>query len=88
MKPNNNIFVTFYKQNKNPMKKTILSLAFAGSLMIATSACNSSKNMAGSSDSTKMDSTMNKPMDTTKSKMPMDTSKSTPPDTTKQMPKM
>ncbi|KIA92105.1 coproporphyrinogen III oxidase [Pedobacter kyungheensis] len=62
------------------MKKTILSLAFAGSLIIATSACNSSKNMAGSSDSTKMDST--KVMDTTQ-KM-TDTTKKMP-DTTKQM---
>lgn len=63
------------------MKKIILSLAFAGSLMIATSACNSSKNMAGSSDSTKTDST--KVMDTTQ-KMTDTTTKKVP-DTTKQM---
>jgi len=62
------------------MKKIILSLAFAGSLMIATSACNSSKNMAGSSDSTMTDSTTTAPMDTT--------STTTPPDTTKTMPPM
>ncbi|SES05640.1 hypothetical protein SAMN04488023_12844 [Pedobacter rhizosphaerae] len=68
------------------MKKIILSLAFAGSLMIATSACNSSKNMAGSSDSTKVDSTT-APLDTTKTTTPPDTTK-LPPDTTKKMPPM
>ncbi|GGI26172.1 hypothetical protein GCM10008119_21320 [Pedobacter mendelii] len=75
---------------KKTMKKIILSLAFAGTLMVATSACNSSKNMAGSSDSTMMDSTKaTTPMDTTKTTTPPDTSKTTmPPDTTKKMPPM
>lgn len=70
------------------MKKIILSLAFAGSLMIAASACNSSKNMAGSSDSTKMDSTTTPIADTTKKTTPPDTMKTKVPDTTKNMPKM
>ncbi|RDC58373.1 coproporphyrinogen III oxidase [Pedobacter chinensis] len=61
------------------MKKIILSLAFAGSLMIATSACNSSKNMAGSSDSTLTDSTTTAPMDTTSTTTPPDTTRTTPP---------
>ncbi|WP_231491839.1 coproporphyrinogen III oxidase [Pedobacter sp. Leaf170] len=68
------------------MKNLILSLAFAGTLMVATTACNSSKNMAGSSDSTMADSTATTaPMDTTKtSTTPMDTAKTTtPPDTMK-----
>lgn len=71
------------------MKKIILSLAFAGTLMIAASACNSSKNMANSSDSTKMDSTTTPMADTTKKMTtPPDTMKKTIPDTTKNMPKM
>lgn len=70
------------------MKKIILSLAFAGTIMIATSACNSSKNMAGSSDSTTTDSTTTAPMDTTKTTTPADTSKTMPPDTTTKTPPM
>lgn len=77
---------------KKTMKKIILSLAFAGTLMVATSACNSSKNMAGSSDSTMMDSTSTTttPMDTTRTTTtPPDTTKTTmPPDTAKKMPPM
>lgn len=63
------------------MKRLVLSLAVVGSLMIATSACNSSKNMAGSSDSSKKDSTKTAPMDTTKAAKPDSTK--TMPDTTK-----
>lgn len=68
------------------MKRTILSLAFAGSLMLAASACNSTKSVSGSTDSTKVvdsTTTMKTTVDTTKK----DTSKTTPPDTTK-TPKM
>jgi hypothetical protein len=63
------------------MKKTILSLAFAGSMILAVSACNSTKNVSGSSDSTAIDSTSITPAvtDTTVK----DTSKTMPPDTTK-----
>nr|WP_068890757.1 coproporphyrinogen III oxidase [Pedobacter panaciterrae] len=61
------------------MKKLILSLAFAGSVIIATSACNSTKNMSGTADSTAIDTTM-KSVDTSKT-MPADTTK-LPPDTT------
>jgi hypothetical protein len=46
------------------MKKMILSLAIAGSLIIAASACNSTKNVSNSTDSTKVDSTTI-PVDTT-----------------------
>jgi len=73
------------------MKKLILSLAFGATIMVATSACNSSKNMAGSTDSTMTDSTTTTaPMDTTKTTTtPPDTmKKTTPPDTTKTMPPM
>lgn len=55
------------------MKKLILSLVCAGSVMIAASACNSTKNVSGSSDSTRTDTTMK----------PVDTTKTLPPDTTK-----
>ncbi len=61
------------------MKKLIFSLAFAGSLIIATSACNSTKNVSGTNDSTAIDTTI-KPVDTNKA-MPADTTK-LPPDTT------
>lgn len=72
-----------HKHLKNTdMKKLILSLAFAGSLMMAVSACNSTKNVSGSADSTLTDTTM-KPIDTarmdTTKKMPMDTTQSKPP---------
>jgi hypothetical protein len=61
------------------MKRTILSLAIAGSMILAASACNSTKSVSGSSDSTVMDSTATTtPMDTMKT----DTGK-TMPDTTK-----
>jgi|GEM_PF-422176 len=88
LKPNDNKVVKFINNNKKTMKKIILSLAFAGSLMIATSACNSSKNMAGSTDSTKTDSTTTAPADTTKTSTPPDTTTKMPPDTTKKMPPM
>ena len=74
------------------MKKMILSLAVAGSMILATSACNSTKNLSGSSDSTGADSTsMSTPATT-----PMDTSQqtadttrtTTPPDSTKTLPPM
>ena len=63
------------------MKKTILSLAFAGSMILAASACNSTKNVSGSSDSTAIDSTSITPAvaDTAVK----DTAKTMPPDTTK-----
>jgi hypothetical protein len=59
------------------MKKMILSLAVAGSMIIATSACNSTRNMSDNTDSTTMDSTA----------MPVDTNGTVdtttmPPDTT------
>ncbi|MHA4895665.1 coproporphyrinogen III oxidase [Pedobacter sp. PWIIR3] len=61
------------------MRKLVLSLAFAGSLMIAATACNSTKNVSENSDSTMKDSTV-MPVDTTvkdTTKMPV-----MPPDTT------
>jgi len=60
------------------MKKLILSLAFAGSIAIATTACNSTKNVSGTSDSTTVDSTM-MPVDTART---ADTTMTMPPDTT------
>jgi hypothetical protein len=69
------------KRLKNPeiMKKLILSLAFAGSIMIAASACNSTKSVSGTSDSTMTDSTA-VPVDT--AAVPVDTTTTAPPDTT------
>ncbi|MES2457250.1 MAG: coproporphyrinogen III oxidase [Bacteroidota bacterium] len=61
------------------MKKLILSLAFAGSIMIAASACNSTKNVSDTTDSTAVDTAM-VPIDTTKV-VPVDTT-TVPPDTT------
>ena len=69
------------------MKRTILSLAFAGSMILAASACNSTKNVSGSSDSTTVDTSkvaMPPAADTAKT----DTVKTTPPDTTKKTPPM
>ena len=63
------------------MKKMILSLAFAGSFILAVSACNSTKSASETSDSTTVDSTMSTPVDTNT----VDTSKTTPPDTTTKM---
>jgi hypothetical protein len=63
------------------MKKTILSLAFAGSMILAASACNSTKNVSGSSDSSTMDSTSITPAMTDTAVK--DTAKTMPPDTTK-----
>lgn len=60
------------------MKKLILSLVFAGSLIITTSACNSTKSVSGTTDSTTVDTNMT-PIDTTKV---IDTNKVMPPDTT------
>lgn len=65
------------------MKKLILSLAFAGTLIIAASACNSTKNMSGTSDTTRVDTSMSTPVDTSRL---MDTTKTLPPDTTKMPP--
>lgn len=61
------------------MKKLILSIAIAGSIMIGASACNSTKSVSGGADSTLTDSaTM--PVDT--AAVPVDTMNTTPPDTT------
>ena len=60
------------------MKKLILSLAFAGTIMIGASACNSTKSVSGTSDSTMTDSTT-VPVDT--AAVPVDTT-TTKPDTT------
>ncbi|WP_142530379.1 coproporphyrinogen III oxidase [Pedobacter westerhofensis] len=67
------------------MKKAFLSLVFAGSMLLAASACNSTKNVSGSSDSTATDTAAvtTPPTDTAMK----DTSKTMPPDTTK-TPKM
>lgn len=65
------------------MRNLILSLAVAGTLTIAISACNSTKNVSGSSDSTRADTTMSAP-DT--SRVPTDTTRTMPPDTMKKMP--
>lgn len=57
------------------MKKIILSVALAGFVMIAGSACNSTKNASDTADSTMMDTTMT-PVDTTgmdTTVMPQDT---------------
>jgi len=64
------------------MKKLILSLAFAGTVMVAASACNSTKNASDTTDSTTTDTSM-MPVDTTAvdtSMMPVDTT-TMPPDT-------
>lgn len=58
------------------MKKLILSLAFAGAIIVATTACNSTKNTSESTDSVGVDTTMMMPVDT----IPADTV-NTPPDT-------
>jgi len=64
------------------MKKIILSLAFAGTLMIAASACNSTKNASETTDSTVVDSTtMTTPVDSAV----VDTTRTTAPDTTAKM---
>ena len=63
------------------MKKIILNFAFAGCLMIAASACNSTKNASETTDSTVVDSTMTTPIDSTV----VDTSSTTTPDTTAKM---
>jgi phosphate-selective porin len=64
------------------MKKILLILGIASTLTIAISACNSTKNVSGSSDSVVVDTTMPKPIDT----MKRDTMKKMPPDTTKMPP--
>lgn len=68
---------------QNHMKKLILSIAVAGTMTLAISACNSTKNVSGSSDSSSVDTTMSVPVDTTKV---TDTMKTMPPDTTKMPP--
>lgn len=59
------------------MKNMFLSLAVAGSLIVTTSACNSTRNMSDNSDSTTMDSAA-MPVDTNGT---MDTTMTVPPDT-------
>ncbi|MEJ7559400.1 MAG: coproporphyrinogen III oxidase [Pedobacter sp.] len=61
------------------MKKIILNLALAGTIMIAAASCNSTKSVSGGADSTMTDSTTT-PVDTTA--VPVDTTRTTPPDTT------
>lgn len=63
----------------DPMKKLIFNVACAATMMIAVSACNSTKSVSGGSDSTKVDTSM-KSTDTAKV---MDTTKTLPPDTIK-----
>lgn len=60
------------------MKTLILSLAIASTLSLAFSACNSTKNISGSSDSLKVDTTITPALDTAKK---ADTIKTTPIDT-------
>lgn len=62
------------------MKKLILSLAVAGTLTVAISACNSTKNVSDTADTTGADTTT-MPVDTTR--VPGDTMRTMPPDTTK-----
>lgn len=62
------------------MKKLILSVSCAAALMIAVTACNSTKSVSGNSDSTRVDPSV-KAVDT--SRRVMDTTKTLPPDTTK-----
>lgn len=64
------------------MKKLILSFAFAGAIMVASTACNSTKNASQTTDSVGADTTM-MPVDTAvadTSMMPVDTT-TLPPDT-------
>ena len=73
------------------MKKTILSLAVVGSLIIATSACSSNRSASDTRDTMTMDSTIvtspstpttdttTKHVDTTRTTMPPDTTKKMPP---------
>jgi len=68
------------------MKRMILSLAVAGSMILATSACNSTKNVSEGSDSTTMDSTTMSTPAVTDTVRTVDTAKTTPPDTTKKTP--
>ncbi|TDQ11687.1 coproporphyrinogen III oxidase [Pedobacter metabolipauper] len=67
------------------MKKLILSLAFAGSLMMATSACNSTKNVSDTTDSSTTDSSMLDTANRDTTVTPPDTTQM-PPDTTRTMP--
>ncbi|WP_084289863.1 coproporphyrinogen III oxidase [Pedobacter nyackensis] len=64
------------------MKKTLLTLAVAGTLTMAISACNSTKSVSGTTDTMAVDTNMSKPIDT----MKKDTMKTMPPDTTKKPP--
>jgi len=64
------------------MKKILLTLAVAGILTAAISACNSTKSVSGTSDTMVVDTNMPKPIDT----MKRDTMKTMPPDTTKKPP--
>jgi len=66
------------------MKRTILSLAFAGSMILAASACNSTKSVSGS-DSTTVDTSNVAPPPPPADTTVRDTTK-TPPDTTKTPP--
>jgi len=65
------------------MKKAYLSLVFSGFLMLSLSACNSTKNVSGTTDSMSRDTAISVPTDTMK---PVDTAVKMPPDTTKMPP--
>ncbi|WP_316814591.1 coproporphyrinogen III oxidase [Pedobacter nyackensis] len=65
------------------MKKLILSIAAVATFVLAISACNSTKNVSGSSDTLKVDTNISVPVDTPKV---IDTLKPTPPDTTMKPP--
>lgn len=65
------------------MKKIVLSIAFSGFLMFSLSACNSTKNVSGTTDTMIRDTAMSVPKDSMK---PMDTAAKMPPDTTKTPP--
>lgn len=72
------------------MKKLILSLIVAGTFTMAISACNSTKNVSGTSDSLSVDSTATTPVDTagktdTVATPMTPTTPTTPTDTTNKM---
>lgn len=70
------------------MKNIILSLAFAGSILLAASACHSTKSVTNSTDSTAMrggtaDTAVASPMDTVNKDTVSKDTTGIPPDTTK-----
>ena len=69
------------------MKKLILSLIVAGTCTLAISACNSTKNVSGSSDSLSVDSTVTAPVDSagTMDTVATPAMPTTPTDTTNKM---